>query len=369
MALIFPRLAQNFVKNGYFPTDVTTLTRISRALDVSAGDQIRLLDPCCGEGVALSILADNLRELSAYAQTYGVEIDAERAWHAKQVLQTVGHCDIHDVMISQRSFGLLFLNPPYGDVLSDKAQTGDTGKRERHEKIFCRRTFSLLQFGGVLVLIVPFYIVDQELATLIARHFDRVQAFMAPEQQFKQCVIFGIKRRAATPDPELVKSLTSFGKGEQQRELPESWTQMPYEVPASPAGDTFAFSVARLDPRQLEHELQTTLRSATMWPKFRNAFGRSMASDRRRPLCNLSRWHLALALAAGQIRGVVSAPDGRRYLVKGDTHKDKSTHIEYEPREDGSMVATTVATDKFVPVIRAIDFTPGPTFGRIVTIR
>ena len=31
MALMFPRLARNFVKNGYFPTDEPTLEKIGRA--------------------------------------------------------------------------------------------------------------------------------------------------------------------------------------------------------------------------------------------------------------------------------------------------------------------------------------------------
>ena len=35
MALMFPRLARNFVKNGYFPTDEPTLERALNALTVS----------------------------------------------------------------------------------------------------------------------------------------------------------------------------------------------------------------------------------------------------------------------------------------------------------------------------------------------
>jgi len=38
-------------------------------------------------------------------------------------------------------------------------------------------------------------------------------------------------------------------------------------------------------------------------------------------------------------------------------------------RGDGSVAETRVLTDKFVPVIRGIDFTPGAKFGSIVTIR
>ena len=48
MALIFARLAQNFIKNGYFPTDDNTLGRIQNFLLPGEGQTIRVLDPCCG---------------------------------------------------------------------------------------------------------------------------------------------------------------------------------------------------------------------------------------------------------------------------------------------------------------------------------
>ena len=53
MALLFNRLAHNFVKNGYYPTDSVTLSRIQNLLAPSA-KPMRLLDPCCGEGTALA---------------------------------------------------------------------------------------------------------------------------------------------------------------------------------------------------------------------------------------------------------------------------------------------------------------------------
>ena len=44
MALIFPRLARNFIKAGYYPTDERTLGGIIAALDID-GRQLRILDP------------------------------------------------------------------------------------------------------------------------------------------------------------------------------------------------------------------------------------------------------------------------------------------------------------------------------------
>lgn len=368
MALIFPRIAQNFIKNGYFPTDLPTLDRIGTALDVSGGDPIRVIDPCCGEGGALDHLATHLASLGAPVQSFGVDVDEERAWHAKGVLGTVAHADIHDVRITDRSMGLLFLNPPYGDLVGDKAETGDRKQgRERHEKVFCRRTFGMLQPGGILVLVVPFYVLDAELSTLIARHFERVEVFMSPEQQFKQCVLFGVKRRPAHPDARTVARLRRFAAGDDQLVLPTHWAGDPYVVPPLRVSDEFGFTIVRLDARQLLDELDRGLERSTMWPRFRLHMRRH-ATSTPPPLRAMTDWHLALALAAGQISGVVRGRDGRRLLIKGRTHKAKSTEVIHESSTDGAVSETRILTDKFVTVIRAIDLTTGPQLGQIVTI-
>lgn len=83
----------------------------------------------------------------------------------------------------------------------------------------------------------------------------------------------------------------------------------------------------------------------------------------------MSQWHLALALAAGAISGVVQSPTGRTLAVKGDTFKQKSSAVEYRERDDGSLAETRILTDKFVPVIRAWDLTPSSsTLGQVLTI-
>ncbi len=89
----------------------------------------------------------------------------------------------------------------------------------------------------------------------------------------------------------------------------------------------------------------------------------------RRPLCNLSDWHLALALAAGQISGVVEGDDGTKLLIRGDTIKVKDQEVQLDEADNGDIRTTIVMRDKFVPTIVGIDFTPGPTLGRLVHIR
>jgi hypothetical protein len=367
MALIFSRLAHNFIKNGYFPTDEVTMGRLLQAIDAPA-DRLAILDPCCGEGAALADLKAHLVQLGCDPMAYGIEYDAERATNARQWLDVVAHADIADMAIKVRQFGALFLNPPYGPMVADTAQLdAATGGRKRLEKHFFKIAHPWLAYDGLLVLIVPHYVFDAEFSTMVAKSYKDVTVFMAPEQRFKQCVLFGVKRRYDRLDADLATQLEDMGSGKLPPELPEHWSMAQYQVP--PLGqETVHFVASRINGDGLQHEL-TRLAGSTLWSQFDHQFG-GRAAAHRRPLRPLRDWHLALALAAGQISGVVESADGRKMLVKGDTHKDRTLKVSFEEvGKGGEMREVRTFTDKFVPVIRAIEFTPGPTLGNLVTIR
>ena len=76
-----------------------------------------ILDPCAGEGVAIAEASHALGREQAKA--FAVEFDAERARHARGLVDHCLHADLMDTMISKQSFGLLWLNPPYGDLSKD----------------------------------------------------------------------------------------------------------------------------------------------------------------------------------------------------------------------------------------------------------
>lgn len=372
-ALVFPRLARNFIKNGYYPTDDATIARTLSALLPTDDGQMRILDPCAGEGVALAECKHHLGK--EQVQAFGIEYDAERAWHAKTVLDHCIHGDFNGCAVSYGSFGLLWLNPPYGDMLKDHEGNGANGlfkdSRPRLEKHFYQRTHGLLQVGGVLVLIVPSTSLDKQLSGWIATHFRNVQVFRAATDQFKQVVLFGIKQKSTGHvDTTLRQRLLGVGVGDVvPDELPEEWTDTPYVVPAmQEQRRQFKFVSANLDGAQLQQELAN--HQHTLQQQFTGLFRQAAAQSNRRPLRQMTEWHTALALAAGQVGGVVRSDDGRVYLIKGSTHKEKRTETRFHENLDGSRTEERIDTDVFVPVIRALDFTPASrTYGDVLIIR
>jgi len=368
MALIFPRLARNFAKNGYYPTDEATLERELNALETSHGQRVRILDPCAGEGMA--ILETAYRLGRERADAYGIEFNLERARHMQSVVDVGIQSDLMDTVISPRSFGLLFFNPPYGDLVSETGGSrGYAGKgRQRLEKLFYQRCVHFLQYGGIMVMIVPHYVFDDELSSWVSQHFDRVAVFEAAIDTFKQVVVFGVrtKHNALLANNKAKKTralLQQVGLGEFKPEpLPASWCDELYDVPPAIGSTPHCYRVS-LEPEQLEQEMD---RRGGLWPDFNLAFWTDGVTQRR-PLRQLSSWHIALSLVAGGISGIVTSRSGRQLVVKGDTFKEKTSKVEFS--DDGNITERRILTDRFVPAIMAWDVTlNSPDKGRLFMI-
>jgi tRNA1(Val) A37 N6-methylase TrmN6 len=378
MGLMFARLARNFIKNGYFPTDEETLRRVIQMVRCSGPGPHRFLDPCCGEGTALADLRQGLLDAAAEEDPHGrapdiealgIEFDQERAWHAKRYLSRVIHSDFHDVVVKARSIGLMFLNPPYGYGVSDHANRNagsvDAEKAERLERTFLFKCTPLIAHGGVLVFIVPHYALDDEIRVHLARNYEDLQVFMAPEQQFKQCVVVARRRKAGNASKQVQDVLARALANDAVPVLPEEWVASPYVVPAATEQE-FNFHAVRIDAPQLGDELERH-RAQLLWSNFGTHFRRSTAACRP-PLRELTPWHLALSLAAGQVTGRFRSAEGREFLLKGDTYKQKQRTVTMDVNEKGEASEVITMLDRFVPVINAIEFTPDHRLGQIVKI-
>lgn len=90
--LMFTRTAFNHISNGYFPTDQATLDGIKSRIDIAGGD-IRIFDPCCGEGICNPELVKTGLDLLAFPTIYFMQTGynvytlmqaARRSWRIGQ---------------------------------------------------------------------------------------------------------------------------------------------------------------------------------------------------------------------------------------------------------------------------------------------
>ena len=321
---------------GYWPTPPRVAEAIGRHLAAppsGAKRVVRLLDPCAGTGEAAATVA------AAFgAESYGIELNAERADAARTRLDHVLATSAFSVRLAHGAFSLLFLNPPY---------TQDDEQR-RLEHAFLTSLTRALCPGGVLVFLIP----QRRLAVsarYLASHYAGWRAYRFPDPEyaaFHQCVLFATRKAQAAHDPAAQAQLEAWSTGELPP-LPDAPAATPLRVPALPVGEVL-FAALCFDASQAAAEA----RRRGVWAQPQLAEQLWPAEEQPvRPLLPLRKGHLALLIAAGFLNNVLLRQGDQRVLVKGRTHKelvpvesdDAGTQIEREVLRT-SVVVLDLAT-------------------------
>jgi len=303
---------------GYYPTPLSVVERIRSFLRFPE-ENVNVLDPCCGEGMALKNLVEG-----AKATTYAIELDGHRAEQAKHLLHHVLKCSCDEARMSNDAFSCLFLNPPYDWGSSPADEVGS----ERKEKSFLRGTLNYLQPEGVLVYIVPQKSVTSDVAKVLSYRFDDFNTYRFPDEdyeRFRQIVLFGKKKREKALNEDSFERLSAV-PWQHLEGIPYLETPI-YDLPPSPEVKLFRSSV--IDQGELEREL----RKSGLWEKLRT-YGRNSGNNLGRPPLPLHTGHLGLLLASGCLDGIVG--DGEdKHIVRGKA--EKVTYTEQE-EYDGEVL-------------------------------
>ena len=322
------------LKGGYYPTPPRVVDYIRSLLFApirygrNRNDIVRLLDPCCGPGDALRQLADSMNR-HVTVQTYGVELHTGRAQEAAEQLDHALSSDLFRCSIANRTFNLLWLNPPYDWDREDK----------RVEQAFLTQCSRYLEPDGVLVYIIPRSQLPTS-ARFLATNYRRVRAWSFPEpevEQFDQVVVLGVRKPQPRPDARAMRDLLQgiddlppLGQGL----TPE------YDVGMSASGPVmfttrvidFAKAVAEARKRGLWTQDEIT---EAFWPP---------TDATARPLMPLRKGHLAMLVAAGFLDNLELETPESRVLVKGQTKKEMvlveegETHDVYREQLHTSVV-------------------------------
>jgi SAM-dependent methyltransferase len=292
---------------GFFPTPprvVAALSKLVVPAGVGARRVIRVLDPCAGTGEALAALARALG-----AESFGIEINAERAERCRAVLDHVLATSAFTVRLANAAFSLCMLNPPYDS---------DDEKR-RLEHAFLTSLSRSLARGGVLLFLIP----QRRLAVsarYLAAHYTGFRAYRFPNpefEHFRQIVVIARKKGQAALDLEAQARLEAWGETDLPP-LPDEPEDPPIVVPALSRGEIL-FAPLAFDPALGAQEA----RRRGVWAQ--PAFAEQLwPPDEQvvRPLMPLRRGHLALLIAAGLLNNELLRQGDRRVLVKGRARKE-----------------------------------------------
>lgn len=322
------RLAST-AKAGFYPTPPRVTEWIAQCVAPLTNGAGRLLDPCCGQGIAAQSCA-RAWNLDAY----GIELDAQRAAASQKILKHVIAGDYQSARAPHGSFQVLYLNPPY-----DYAP----GEAKRLEYQFLRDTIKWLAPGGLLVYLIPQYRVDERMARYLTGWFADLNAFKFPEPEyaaFKQVVIFGVlKARGEMDDARADAFLDAC-----QRDLPELPHAAPlYTIPSADTSARFYFRGSAIDPAEALREAHAVgVASTNEWSTLLTPADHQMQSFQ--PLVPLKKGHLASLIAAGFMQNLRLTKGATTLLVKGYTVKSQVTIQEEKVERVRDVFRTEVVT-------------------------
>jgi hypothetical protein len=341
------RLASE-AKGGFFATPVDEMELVLRGLHVDEGkedDPYFIYDPCCGEGVALSMLSEEMKRIGAkQCRAYGAELEAGRAEFAQDILDVV-IADGYQNVRTEPKFSLLWLNPPYQDGFS-----------ERTELTFLRALTGAKQGvlikGGWLLFCIPQYVLKDTAGVLSARFQDiAVYRFTdANYETFKQVVVLARFGKApASEQKRTYKALITIGEGEKDL-LPTLEEMMPIIVPPCDQPTAPMFRAGPMDLLELAKDIQDS-------PLFEEITKRLVpvgsAVAMKRPLLPLKAAHMGVAIASGAVGGNMGT-----HFISGVTKQ--RTDVEPIIDEETGKRKGERTTLHFTSIVRA--FTPAGIF-------
>lgn len=251
---------------------------------------------------------------------------------------------IHDGYQNIRSeprFNLLWLNPPYQEGFSERA-----------ELTFLRALTSakqgVLMKGGILLFCIPQYILKDTAGVLSGRFQDlTVYRFTdANYDVFKQVVVIGRLGRGPAAEQKLkYKRLVAIGEG--QPDLIPTLDEMePFTVFPSDDPEKPMFRAGVMNEAELADDLTT---STLITDVFKRLVPKSGVVSMKRPMLPLKPAHMGIAIAAGAVGGNMGS-----HIISGVTKQ--RTDVEDIIDDETGKVKGERITKHFISVVRA--FTP-----------
>jgi hypothetical protein len=344
-------------KMGYYPTPATLLAAIASYLahasnaPMDPAQRPRLLDPCCGEGEALALMAAALHA----DDTWGAELSPQRSQKAALVLRVVHACAWQHCRVGRGAVSLLWLNPPY-----DANNAGEG----RQEQTFLEDTAHVLCAGGVLVYIVPKVALGfPAIARHLAGRYDDIHVVRFPDDEYdayEQVIVFAVRRaRYVAPADEAVHAIARWAKLSPEA-LPVLATQDTprYRVPPAPLQDLEGRAPTFRRLYWEPEDLLAAARAQGVRARSR-AWSEAVASTRDdvslQPAMPLKRGHAAMLLASGLMGLMRLDTHGEPLLAKGRVVKIKDMQVETVVGTAGERLEKTVEKDVFLTRIATLD--------------
>ncbi len=328
-------------KLGYFPIPVPVMDWIASQFQVETGAVFPVIDPCMGEGAALKLLADRLRERGGKPMVYGCEISWARYETAitallgdkREGISRLAHGPTEFLEVSSGAFSLVYLNPPF-----------DEHGKEQNRWLELTRDW-LAPNGWLAFVTTEESALRTDTQEIMHRGYEQITCYRYPAEyrQFNEVVIFGRRRMTELPYHQrratlyTAASLTTLTLAEQFR----------FILPAHEPPKRYSMVIPDIE-ESLNALRSVGISTSETWKRTTQA---ASLSSKWQPLLELSDGHIANLISSGVFDGLaIQDAELGRCLITGYSSKAKSKPV-IEVSEDGATQTQTVSE---IPVVHLV---------------
>ena len=333
-------------------------------------EHVCVLDPCAGEGEAISQLALGLG-LQA-DQVFACELNTARAARFREAcpdVKLLGPCSLFAAKFSSHCFSLVYLNPPFDDEL---------GGGGREELAFLREATRAIAFGGILVMVLPLNQVygAERMCTALDAYYDATEVYLFPPEhrKFGECVVIARRRKQTRTAEERASEgplgIRGWKRGylyrEDEARFPvlgtpgyAQWRVSDHTggglpVPSSRRTDLTTWTVPFSWPPKVwekggltDDELEAELEHSPLYAVLDAVTERAF----KRPPLSLNKGHTSLLALTGLLDGYV--PSNPPHVVRGYCGKlGAVSRRESYTTDSGKSVEKTVYAELPNPIVR-----------------
>ncbi len=329
-------------KLGYFPIPEPMIRwLVGQFHALESGATVSIVDPCMGEGAALKVLADALREQGAKVLPFGCEISRARYNTAvsgllnekREGISRLLHGPAEFIETSGGAFSLLYLNPPF-----------DEHGREQNRWLDLTREW-LIPGGWLAFITTEESALRADTQELLNRLYENVTCYRYPEAQrhFNEVVVFG-RRRTLEQSYGMRRAVLYSASTLTTLTLEE---QFGFALPTGEPPKRFGMVVPEVE------EGLNALRSSgiSTGETWKRATQTASLQSRWQPLLELSDGHIANLISSGVFDGLaIHDAELGRCLITGYSSKARSKPV-VEVSENGETQTTTVSE---IPVVNLV---------------
>lgn len=300
-------------KMGFYPVTPSTVAFVCKALTINDPSKVRIIDPCCGSGLALRDFGQHLS--IPKENLYGIELDERRAEQAAEHAQVVQGSFFNTRIVPVKAFSMAWVNPPYENELKQE----EAGGRQL-EVSFLQYIQRYVESGGLIVLHMPADRIDDTVTRAFHQIcFDVRRIILPPEMRpYRETLLVGCKR--STIETHVWNTHVTTTEA----------------MPATTLVDgTKLKAFSKTAPT--DSDITQCLVDARFWKVFRE----SKVKPKLKPVLPLGPGHLGLTLASGYLDGLLCPKDAEPHVVRGVAYKEDVLAKEEESESDEGKVTQT----------------------------